>query len=516
MKNQVAIYLRLSLEDLDKNADSKDESNSITAQRILIDRYVDSHPDLNKLPRIEFCDDGFSGTNFDRPDFQRMIEMAKKGEIRCIVVKDLSRFGRDYLDVGDYLEHIFPFLGIRFISINDYYDSENTNGTTIGLDVAFKNLLYDYYSKDLSKRVKSAMNLKQKECAFVNHVPYGYKVLPENKHQLVLDENTAPIVRRIFYEIIDGKSCTEIAKRLNAEGISTPSEYKTQKSRNTNQKRQWTHCTIHTLIGNIKYTGTMVNHTRESRYLRDKNQRRVPPEEWHIKENAHEAIVTKEEYELAHLAIHRRKKGKHAHHDCSDRVYYCGHCGRKLEKQNGSVFACPSHRYHDQSDCEAVYWKKEGLEKVLFSALKTQLSLVEMEARISEDTFSKESAKTRRKLDMMKGQLEQIKRERFRYYEEYRDHRITAEKYLSLKEDLHEKETKLKEKIEETESDWNELQQANENAMRRREQACPMGELSTKELKKHLYDAVERINIFDGENIEIIWKFDDVAVSAGG
>ena len=152
MKQQIAIYLRLSLEDVDKRTNKiKDESNSIASQRMLINRHLDQNPLLCDLPRIEFCDDGFSGTNFDRPDFAKMIEYAKHGEISCIVVKDLSRFGRDYLEVGDYLEHIFPFLGIRFKSINDHYDSAKHEGKTIGMDIAFKNLIYDYYSKDLSR-----------------------------------------------------------------------------------------------------------------------------------------------------------------------------------------------------------------------------------------------------------------------------------------------------------------------------------------------------------------------------
>ena len=159
MKKQVAIYLRLSQEDLYKGTNTiKDNSNSIILQRLLINRYLDQTPDLCGLPRLEFCDDGFSGTNFKRPNFERMIDCVKDGEISCIVVKDLSRFGRDYLEVGDYLEHVFPFLGIRFLSVNDHYDSVKHKGRTIGMDVAFRNLIYDYYSKDLSKKVKTAMN----------------------------------------------------------------------------------------------------------------------------------------------------------------------------------------------------------------------------------------------------------------------------------------------------------------------------------------------------------------------
>lgn len=177
----------MSLEDVDKRTNKlKDESNSIASQRLLINRHLDQNPLLCDLPRIEFFDDGFSGTNFDRPDFMRMTEYAKKGEISWIVVKDLSRFGRDYLEVGDYLEHIFPFLGIRFKSINDHYDSAKHEGKTIGMDIAFKNLIYDYYSKDLSKKAKSAMGMKQREAKYVYCIPYGYKAHPTQKHQMII------------------------------------------------------------------------------------------------------------------------------------------------------------------------------------------------------------------------------------------------------------------------------------------------------------------------------------------
>ena len=142
MKKCIAVYLRLSLEDVDKRTNTaKDDSNSITAQRQLIQRYIEENSYLSGLPQIEFCDDGFTGTNFRRPDFQRMIDLIREGEIHIVIVKDLSRFGRDYLEVGDYLEHIFPFLGVRMISINDNYDSEKFLGNTAGMDVAFKNMI---------------------------------------------------------------------------------------------------------------------------------------------------------------------------------------------------------------------------------------------------------------------------------------------------------------------------------------------------------------------------------------
>lgn len=510
MKNQIAIYLRLSLEDVDKRTNAvKDDSNSIASQRLLINRHLDQTPMLCDLPRIEFCDDGFSGTKFDRPDFQRMIECAKRGEISCIVVKDLSRFGRDYLEVGDYLEHIFPFLGIRFKSINDHYDSAKHEGKTIGMDVAFKNLIYDYYSKDLSQKVKSAMRTKQQKARFVNTVPYGYKTHQDDKHQLVIDERTAPVVRRIFLNVIDGKSCTQIAKELNAEGILTPAQAKAIHS-SSSKKPQWTHRAILSTIENIKYTGVMANHMRESRFIRDKNQRRVPKEEWYIRKNAHEAIVTQEEFDKANEAIQRRRKTARVTHDQSDRVYYCAHCGGKLEKANGTVFACPSHRYHDGSPCEGVYWRKSALEGVLLEALKGQIEITRIESSEVKKAARIRNESLQRQLVLLKAQYDACGREKFTLYEQYREAKITAEEYLSGKDELTRKQAALKEQLEESEALYEANQQMGDAASEQQEAVGKMTGLSDAKLREHLYDAVERVLVYDSESIEIVWKFNEV------
>ena len=510
MKQQIAIYLRVSLEDVDKRTNKlKDESNSISSQRLLINRHLDQNPMLCDLPRIEFFDDGFSGTNFERPDFMRMIEYAKKGEISCIVVKDLSRFGRDYLEVGDYLEHIFPFLGIRFKSINDHYDSAKHEGKTIGMDIAFKNLIYDYYSKDLSKKVKSAMGMKQREAKYVCCIPYGYKAHPTQKHQMVIDEKTAPVVRRIFLDVIAGKSCTQIAKELNTEGIPTPAQQKAVIRKTSTKKPQWTHRTLLAMIENIKYTGTMVNHTRESRFIRDKNQRRVPKEEWYIRENAHEAIVTQEEYDQAQDAIQRRRKTSRVSHDQTDRVYFCAHCGGKLEKANGTVFACPSHRYHDGSACESVRWRIAALEEVVLEALKGQIEITRIEASAAKQAAKSKGDSLQRQLSLLKAQYDACGREKFTMYEQYREGKITADEYLAGKDELTKKQAALKEQLDECEAQYKANHQKSLVASEQQQTASRMTGLSDDKLREHLYDAVERILVYDAESIEIIWKFDD-------
>lgn len=515
MKQQVAIYLRLSQEDIDRRTSKvKDESNSISAQRLLITRHLDLNPSLNQLPRLEFCDDGYTGTSFDRPAFSRMIELVKRGEISCIVVKDLSRFGRDYLEVGDYLEHIFPFLGVRFKAINDHYDSIKHSGKTIGMDIAFRNLIYDYYCKDLSKKVKSAMGLKQKEARYVSCAPYGYQVCPTVKHQLVIDPEAAAVVRRIFLDVIAGKSTSQIATELNSEGIQTPTEHKGRRSRTDSRKPQWTHHTILNIIENLKYTGTMVNHTRESRHIRDGNQRRVPKDEWYLRENAHEAIVTLEEFHQAQNAISRRRKAVRSRHDQSDRVYYCGHCGRKLEKANGISFSCPSHRYHSGSPCDEVQWQKDALEEAVFEALKVQIEIVQLETADAKSAAQSKENNLKYQLTTLRAQYDACGREKFEQYEAYREGRITDELFLSSRDRLTLQQSMLKERIKECESQYEASRKEMEVAGEKQQSINSMTGLTEQQLRDHLYDAIERIIVYGPNDIEIVWKFQDTIVTA--
>ena len=510
MKQQVAVYLRLSQEDVDKRTCKvKDESNSITSQRILINRHLDQNPLLQNLPRIEFCDDGFSGTNFERPGFSKMINYAKRGEISCIVVKDLSRFGRDYLGVGDYLEHIFPFLGIRFKSINDHYDSIKFQGKTISMDLAFRNLIYDYYSKDLSKKVKSAMHMKQKDCSYVSCAPFGYRIIPGQKHRMVIDPETAPIVRRAFLDVIAGKTCTTIAKELNTEGVPTPAMLKSCKTKDAGPKQQWTHRSVLRLIENIKYTGTMVNHTRESRFIRDRNQRRVPKEEWFIRENAHEGIVTAEEYDAAQAAIKRRRKTSKVIHDQSDRVFYCAHCGNKLEKSNGTVFACPSHRYYEGSPCAKVRWRKDALEEILFESLKRQIQITKVTAADKQHEADKTRQVLQFRLSTLKAQCDSIGQEKFSLYEKYREGTISTEEYRTAKDTLTEKQAALKGQLAECEEQVVRQFEMESNARTHQQETGRMAGISDKQLRKHLYDGVEKVLVYDAATVEIVWKFSD-------
>ncbi len=205
---------------------SKEESDSVGNQRMLINRFLDNHPELSKCPRFEFADDGFTGTNFRRPQFTEMMEKVRAGDLNLICVKDFSRFSRDYIETGNYLECVFPFLGVRFLSINDGYDSEDYKGTTGGLEVVMRNIIYAAYSKDLSMKTTSAKIQMMKQGKYVGgYAPYGYMMHPEIRNKLKLDPESGAVVRRIFDAALAGENTSAIAEDLNTDAIPTPGQY---------------------------------------------------------------------------------------------------------------------------------------------------------------------------------------------------------------------------------------------------------------------------------------------------
>ena len=515
MEQALAYYLRLSDEDINlKSNTAKDESNSIAAQRGLILRHIEQNPELCKMPQLEYCDDGYSGTNFERPAFQQMIELSKQGGINCIIVKDLSRFGRDYLEVGDYLEHIFPFLGIRFKSINDHYDSKNHDGKTIGMDIAFRNLIYDYYSKDLSSKVRTAMRTKQEKGEYLSCLPYGYKRSESNKHRMVVDAPAAQIVREIFDGVLAGKSSSDIAAALNDRGVPTPQEYKGV-HRHDETVPQWTRSRITGIIRNIKYTGVMTTHKRESRQIRDKNQRRVPQEEWIVRENMHEAIISREIWDKANdMLSTRTNKGRTAT-EHTDRVFYCAHCGRKLQKSNGqdAYYYCPSAKFHSDSPCLALHLNRKEVEKTIAAALRLQLSFSEHSAKASQEKKQNDSMDCFREIQQVEKDAEQLQKKKLEQYEAYRGGQISRDDFLAIKEQitaqsdcLTEKKKSLEERYQKSLSSQQTQTDKEEDA----KEAIRILDDFDAGIKEHLYEAVCRINVASNTQIDIEWTFPDL------
>ena len=258
------LYLRLSIADGDLGKENKDESNSIDNQRSLLVNFITDREDMSD-EYIEYVDDGYSGTNFDRPAFKKMIEDAKAGKIDTVIVKDFSRFGRDYIGVGDYLEQVFPLLGIRFISLNNNYDSKEYIGKTMGLDMAINNLVNNLYSKDISKKLKSALKVKWKNGKWTgSKPPFGY--LKDEEHGCwKIDPVAGKYVRMIFDKAMEGCNTSQICYYMNEQKVPTPGKYNQMNGllRQGNYKMPdkevvWDTGMIRTILGRFEYTGALV------------------------------------------------------------------------------------------------------------------------------------------------------------------------------------------------------------------------------------------------------------------
>lgn len=284
--------MRISLEDKGLG-----ESCSIKNQRILLNQFLDGHKTLAGRRRVEICDDGYSGTNFQRPGILEMLALAGRQEICCVVVKDFSRFGRNYIEVGDYLEQTFPSLGLRFISVGDGYDSAAEGPD---FDAALRNLLNDLYSKDLSIKCKSGKISKMRQGSFTSpFAPYGYVKSVENKGKLVAKPATAEVVRLIFKLAADGKKPTEIAEVLNLRGFLSP------------RGNLWGGSTIHRILRDERYTGDMVSRKTERMVVGNPNLLKVlSKEDWIVVPNTHEAIISKDLFERVQGFIKSRPKRK--------------------------------------------------------------------------------------------------------------------------------------------------------------------------------------------------------------
>ena len=289
---RAAAYLRLSIEDGDKA-----ESNSIGNQRELIRDFAAERPGLHLVE--EYADDGYTGTNFERPGFKRMMEDIKSGKINCIIVKDLSRLGRNYIEMGKYLEQIFPMMGIRFIAINDNYDNANSESSdSDSIVVPFKNLLNDSYCRDISIKVRSQLDMKRRKGEFIGgYAIYGYCKDERNKNRLVVDEYAADIVRSIYRRKLEGMSAQAIAEQLNSENVLAPSEYKRLCGLNYHSgfkagtHAKWQAIQVLRILKNEIYTGTMVQGRRQKINYKIKKIRDVEESGWIRVPNMHEAII---------------------------------------------------------------------------------------------------------------------------------------------------------------------------------------------------------------------------------
>ncbi|MDD2494647.1 MAG: recombinase family protein [Tissierellia bacterium] len=369
---KIGLYIRLSREDGDDL-----ESESITNQRSLIKGYLAA----NGIESInEYVDDGYSGGNFNRPSFKKLIADIEKGIINCVITKDLSRLGRDYIDTGMYVERYFPENNIRYIAINDDVDTfKETSGSDM---MPFKLSMNDMYAKDISKKVRSSLIAKKKIGLFLGSTPcYGYMKSEKNKHILIPDPETAPVVKKIFDLYISGYSSSEIAEMLTRDEVPTPIMVKCMagRMRKADRPHIWKHTSISNIIKNRTYTGCLIQHTSQNISYKTQKRKILPKSEWIIKDNCHEPIIDDKTYRLAQDIKKRyntyspdRRSVEYA----LANLIYCKNCGARMyisydRKRERITMNCTTYRkFSKYGFCFSHYINYSKLEKTIFLKLK--------------------------------------------------------------------------------------------------------------------------------------------------
>ena len=524
----IGIYIRLSMADEDTGNGSKAESDSIGNQRMLINRYLDNHPTLSKYPRLEFADDGYTGTNFHRPQFAAMMEKVRHGEINLICVKDFSRFSRDYIETGNYLECTFPFMGVRFISINDGYDSDDYKGTTGGLEVVMRSIIYAAYSKDLSVKTTTAKIQMMKQGKYVGgYAPYGYVLHPEIRNKLKLDPEAAEVVRRVFDEALEGRNTSQIALGLNDDNIPTPGQYfkgkhpDKKKFSYMSDKISWTASMVYKIIINYVYTGATVGRRQKSSGVGSRKRIRLEQEDWIVVEGMHEAIISKEEFELAQAVIRGgvKKPKRNPHYYPLKGLVCCGNCKRALTRRknrnvSGYFYQCTHSTNDRDTECPVgERYSEAWLENAAYNAIGQMLSLAEKKAVKNHEISKRRKSAISECADTIRNlqkQSEQLKAVKLRLYEKYTSGSIAKAEYLKRKAEADTKMAENEEAIRKGHERMQELDSEHPCSDERLD--AVLGEYQkneglTYELAHALIDA---IYVHGQDSVEIVWKFKDI------
>lgn len=375
-------YLRLSSEDQHMKSSGQAESHSIGNQRSIIQEYLKNSDELKNCTVIELIDDGYSGTNFDRPAITKALAMLRGREAQGIIVKDLSRFGRNYIDVCNYLEQVFPFLDIRFISVNDGYDSSDP--ACVGSMVTvFKTMFADLYSKDLSVKIKSALNHKAMQGKFLSaSAPYGYAKTATDLNTLEIDEGAAEVIRYIFRSFVSGMNKNQIARELNKQGVPTPMQYKEQLGYTQGWERMvkgdrplWTGYTVLKILQDRRYIGTVVYGKKRKISFHQKRQVAIKKADWIVAADMHEALISKELFQKAQSLISALLVGEtQIPKSLLERKVECAVCGRTLTLVRGKkpFYYCKTRQYTDEFPCTSLHLPVSDVYDAVLSAIQSQ------------------------------------------------------------------------------------------------------------------------------------------------
>ena len=447
---RACIYTRLSRDDGDKP-----ESDSIANQRVLIRDYLKQHKEITIVS--EHSDDGYSGVNFERPGFAEMMDEIREGKVDCVVVKDLSRFGRNYIEAGNYIEKVFPFMGVRFIAINDSYDSSNKSQSD-SLVIPFKNLINDAYCKDISVKIRSQLEIKRKKGEYIGaFVVYGYVKDPEDHNRIIVDTYAAEVVRAIFRWKMAGMSQNRIADKLNSQGVLCPMEYKlsmgvkVQTNFRVHKQAKWSAVSVTRILTNELYTGVLLQGKSSTPNYKVKKRFDKEQSEWIRIENAHEAIITAGEFETVQELL-----GKDTRISPDEEALYplagyvvCGDCGqnmvRKTIPRRGKkyvYYVCSTNKA--KKGCSSHSISENKLMDAVLHVIKEQIStvmriegLLEMAQSLPENQrniFNYDA-----QIVKLQEEIERNKGFRMKLYESLEEGMIDKDEYFIFKKNYSDK-----------------------------------------------------------------------------
>ena len=528
---RTAIYLRLSVED-----NGKKDADSLENQRELLLSYVADRPYLELVEIYE--DNGFTGTDFERPDFQRMLEDAQKGKINCIVVKDLSRLGRNYVEAGNYLEKVFPFLNIRFIAVNDNYDSVSlTSGEQLG--ATLKNVVNDIYAKDISRKSGSALKMKRVKGEYIgNYAPYGYLKDPKDKNHLIVDPEAAPIVEEIFVMRSEGLGVGTIIRILNEKGYPSPGRLRYERGIITNNNKKgkgllWNRHVLTDLLYNIAYIGHLAQGKSSSCLHKGIPFHWTDPSEWDIAENTHEPIIRMELWEQVQKVNQSLSKaakstqGKYSDLPKRENPYgdllRCADCGRVIKqvrsystsKKRGTqsyyTYKCSGYIELGETSCPKRIMRAADLDTAVLETIHKQMEVFLDTQRVLHQLTAMEKEKAKQAIPF--GRLQKLQAEITRkrkmiasLYVDFKDGILSQDEYLYAKETY---QSELA-KIEQEERD---LKSVHEKA-----DSINVGERKWMKLIDRYYNAesltkdmvkafVKEVKLYDDNSISIEFRY---------
>ena len=494
----IALFIRLSAND------KKVESNSIEHQKLLLTKYAENM-EIQNIKLLEFVDNGYSGTNFERPAIQELLELVKTYQVNCIMVKDFSRFGRNMIQTGYFLEQVFPLYHVRFISVTENYDSDKTKNNTGGIPVTIQFLKNEYYSRDLSQKSKSVRYSKMQKGEYVSkNCRYGYKKGKNN--MMEVDKPAANTVKLIFEFALQGKNSTQIAKELYHRKIEIPEAYKKHKRRKKMPDLQnpyiWTLSTIQRILTEEQYIGTYV---MRKTIVKDLGGKVVNQAEknWIKIPNHHEAIITKEIFEqvqeqLPHIKVKNRKQKEYL---LKGKVY-CGYCYHNMDRRpkKSAVFLCRYSEVDIAFPCHNLSILEKELEEIVFQMILKQIDII----KNTKQTDSIE-VQTAQKIELQ-NQMQLYHRKKEILYGQYVKRKLTEEQFIKINLELTKELEPIQNKLEEIDFQL----KCSQNKTTLRNQVKDIIKDTSLLLNKELVDFfIDKIYIFKENRIEVKWKIED-------